>query len=235
MGKLPAFQFYPGDWIQDTATLSLSARGAWIDLLCALWRSPIRGQLTLSIIEYGRLLRTTPLRARAVLDELIHRQICTSVTEGNGDVTVINRRMEREERERKSTRLRVKRFRNAESNGIGNGDVTVPSSSSKDSSSSSKLKAPPGAARLPPQTTDTAWMESLKANSTYQGLDVDLEWGKARMWCETNRRMCSRRFFVNWLNKAERPINGTTRPLAKWEQSLMRVRAADAERQAQDD
>ncbi len=44
MAKLPAFQFYPGDWIQDTRALTLAAKGAWI----------VSGQLTKLFIDCRR-------------------------------------------------------------------------------------------------------------------------------------------------------------------------------------
>lgn len=53
---------------------------------------------------------------------------------------------------------------------------------------------------------DTSWVTELKADQTYQGIDVDRELGKAQVWCQTNHRTCTRRFFVNWLNRADRPI-----------------------------
>ena len=36
--KRPSFQFYPGDWLRDTAlrSCSLPARGAWMDMLCLM-------------------------------------------------------------------------------------------------------------------------------------------------------------------------------------------------------
>lgn len=126
MGKNPAFQFYPGDWVQDTRALSLAAKGAWIDLLCAMWRSQTRGSLTLSMVGYSRIISATVDQTEAVITELTDLGICDSVTLCNKNVTLSNRRMQREENERISTRLRVKKFRKRESNA----DVTVLSSSS---------------------------------------------------------------------------------------------------------
>lgn len=130
MGKAPAFQFYVGDWMQDTRPLSLSAKGAWIDLLCAMWRSQSRGTLTLPIVGYARLIGASVEQTKTVIDELIEMRICDSETDGNGNVTLINRRMIREQKERESTRLRVEKFRNATEKRVSNGNVTVPSSSS---------------------------------------------------------------------------------------------------------
>lgn len=45
--KLPSFQFYPGDWMKDPAlrSVSVAARGLWIDMLCLMHESPRRGYL----------------------------------------------------------------------------------------------------------------------------------------------------------------------------------------------
>lgn len=45
--KLAAFQFYPGDWLKDTALkrCSFAAKGVWIDMLCLMSESDERGVL----------------------------------------------------------------------------------------------------------------------------------------------------------------------------------------------
>lgn len=45
MAKLPSFQFYPGDWLKDPAlrSCSRSARGTFMDVLCLLFESEVRG------------------------------------------------------------------------------------------------------------------------------------------------------------------------------------------------
>lgn len=47
MAKAPAFQFYTGDWMKDPElrSVSLEARGLWVDLLCLMWDSVERGYL----------------------------------------------------------------------------------------------------------------------------------------------------------------------------------------------
>lgn len=62
--------------------------------------------------------------------------------------------------------------------------------------------------KLPITVPDDVWITGLKGNPAYTGIDIDVQFGKAQVWCRENQRVCSRRFFVNWLNKQERPING---------------------------
>ena len=71
-----------------------------------------------------------------------------------------------------------------------------------------KLKPakPPGVS-LGIGTDDADWLKSLSANPTYAGLDIVREFGKMQAWCSANKAVSSRRRFINWINKAERPLN----------------------------
>ena len=55
---------------------------------------------------------------------------------------------------------------------------------------------------------DADWLDSLKRNPAYEGIDVLREHAKAQVWCENKRRTLSRARFINWLNRAERPMAG---------------------------
>lgn len=133
MGKAPAFQFYVGDYIKDTRMLSPAARGIWADCLMFMWHSDERGTVSGTIAQLSRMFSATEAEVHAAVDELKCTKVA-DVTECNGIVTLTNRRMVREERERKSTRCRVKRFRNGDNKRDCNDDVTGPSSSSSSSS-----------------------------------------------------------------------------------------------------
>lgn len=52
------------------------------------------------------------------------------------------------------------------------------------------------------ESDDESWIEGLKAQDCYRPVDVPSELGKAKTWCSTNNRRCTRKFFVNWLNRA---------------------------------
>lgn len=54
--------------------------------------------------------------------------------------------------------------------------------------------------------TDAEFIASLKANPAYTGLNIDAELGKMQAWCVANKKTPSQRRFVNWLNRAERPM-----------------------------
>lgn len=55
--------------------------------------------------------------------------------------------------------------------------------------------------------TDEEWLISLKTNPTYRGIDIDREKGKCEAWCGVNKQTFTRRRFINWLNRTEKPIS----------------------------
>jgi len=61
----------------------------------------------------------------------------------------------------------------------------------------------PKASRMP----DTEWLETLKADPAFAGIDIDLEYAKATRWCEEKRKTLSRMRLINWLNRCDRPLN----------------------------
>lgn len=120
MGKLPYMQFYPADWLQDTLPLSLAAKGAWINILCALWGAQSRGTHTLPLMGWARQIGASVEQTKAVISELVDMSVCdcpshqnvSSVTEHNEKITLVCRRMAREEKARESNASRQKKFRN---------------------------------------------------------------------------------------------------------------------------
>jgi hypothetical protein len=51
--------------------------------------------------------------------------------------------------------------------------------------------------------SDEEWIARLAKNPIYEHIGVRTEFEKARIWAEANNRQCTRRFFVNWLNRAK--------------------------------
>jgi hypothetical protein len=58
--------------------------------------------------------------------------------------------------------------------------------------------------------TDEEWMASIKATDCYKSINVDHEYQKMATWCSTRNKIPSRQRFVNWLNKADRPMDVKT-------------------------
>lgn len=112
MAGKPSLQFYPGDWMKDPA-LSMCGpltRGIWIDFLCAIHEYDHAGQITGTAEQLARVCRCSVVDLRVALGEL--KQTHTAdVTERNGQITVVCRRMAREAKERKNNALRQKKYR----------------------------------------------------------------------------------------------------------------------------
>jgi hypothetical protein len=58
------------------------------------------------------------------------------------------------------------------------------------------------------EATDAEWLKSLSVDLAYQGINIETEYAKMSRWCEVNRKQATRRRFVNWINRVEKPING---------------------------
>lgn len=144
MGKNPAFQFYPADWTRKTRRLPLHVKGAWTDILCAMWWAPERGEVTMNIESWSREIGTTIEETESVIDTLSSHNICTVERLSNGDITLLSRRMRRDENDRKSGRKRSathrEKLREPTPSRANNEKVTAPSSSSASSSASSSEK-----------------------------------------------------------------------------------------------
>lgn len=108
MSKLYYMQFNPKDWIGDTRKISHAARGVWIDIICFAWVEPERGVYVRSFEAFKQEHNLSQENAEAVLKEL---QTVADVTLANGSVTLISRRIVREEKKRELTRNRVSRYR----------------------------------------------------------------------------------------------------------------------------
>jgi hypothetical protein len=125
-------QFYGSDWLKDTRCLTLEEKGAWIDLIVYMWECKPRGQFERTFEEIGLMLGVDQDRAKGIIEKLHSKKILDmrlssfvdSVTNGNSRVTVMSRRIMREENERESTRIRVERFRSNGNKKKSNAPVT---------------------------------------------------------------------------------------------------------------
>lgn len=130
--KFPYIHFYPGDWKKDPALSQCtpSTRGIWIDLLCAMHEQDRSGVITGTLETLARVCRCSTVEfAAALADFRLHN--VADVTERHENVTLINRRMNREYNARNSNRLRKARQRNKEPSRKSHKPLSVsPSSSS---------------------------------------------------------------------------------------------------------
>ena len=133
MGKAPAFQFYVRDWLSDPSLrqIEFSSKGIWMDLLCYLWESETRGELTSDKRGFCRMIGCAENEFEQFLSDAEKTLFCDISVTNNVIVTVRNRRMYRDEKQRKNNRERQQKFRE---NTKGNKKITLPSSSSSSTS-----------------------------------------------------------------------------------------------------
>ena len=103
--KRPSFQFYPGDWLQDAAlrTVSVGARGLWIEMLCYMHQGSTYGYLKVNhnVIltpNLTRMVGATLQEVEGWLSELKD----AGVYAVDGDGAIFSRRMIRDEEVRKA-------------------------------------------------------------------------------------------------------------------------------------
>ncbi|MDE2098704.1 MAG: hypothetical protein KGL39_15730 [Patescibacteria group bacterium] len=118
MPKLPWMPFFATDWLNDplVSMCEPATRGILIDWICNMHLLNRCGQITGTRDQLARPGRCTTAQVGLALQDLIKTK-AADVTERNGVVTVINRRMKREAKAREQGRKRVERHRH-------NGDVT---------------------------------------------------------------------------------------------------------------
>lgn len=123
MAKLPYLPFYTGDWLTDPAVslCTPATRGVWIDLLAAMHQAGRSGELRGTCDQLARIARCSTADLTQALTDLQATE-AAEVSERNGVITVVNRRMRREAQEREASRLRQSKFRASHSS--SNGGVT---------------------------------------------------------------------------------------------------------------
>ena len=111
--KRPAYQFYPGDWLNDTGlrACSLAARGLWIDMNCIMhqghpygyltWSAKDRDEDVLRPIPDGVLARIVGSREEEVVPLLAELEDA-GVFSRTADGVIYSRRMVRDENARES-------------------------------------------------------------------------------------------------------------------------------------
>jgi hypothetical protein len=221
--KLPFLQFYPSDYLVDTRILTLSARGAWVDILCVLHGSSTRGTATFPVRGWSRIMGVSEAEFETAVEEIDAMKVGNVLRCSNGDVTITCRRMLNEAITREQTRLRVQNHRNKERNNERNASSNASVTPNKSEVRSQKLEeeaeseadAPPP--DLPfddlpdqpekpqkqPKQTDAEWLADLATSPAYRGIDIRREHAKALVWAAANKKTMSRRRFVNWINKCE--------------------------------
>lgn len=221
MAKAPTFPMYVRDWLVDTERLSLAAQGAWMRICCNLHLAEPRGELTLKLHGWGRMMGCGPRRAQHILNEL-HVTGTSHVTNGDEGVTVMCRRMVRERKGRAASRLTTARWRKGQRS---DEEVTPPFASASSSASAKKKESPPkppSRGAVPSRQKALAsglafnWETGLIEGITeahrerwreaYPAVDIDQEILEAQEWQTSNpkkRKKNYRRFLTNWFARVQ--------------------------------
>jgi len=103
--KLPAFQFYVGDWRKDPGVQSLGYhdRGIWFEMLCIMHESPERGKL---ILNGAKMPEDALARLLGLDNQILSNTLTTLLTYGVASLceetgAIMSRRMVRDENLRK--------------------------------------------------------------------------------------------------------------------------------------
>lgn len=112
MAKLPATQWYIGDWKKDAALsmCSISTRGFWFEILGAMHELNRCGIISGTVQQLARIARCLPEEAADAINEL-DQTGAANVTQKDGVFTLINRRMHREFKEREGAKIRMEKMR----------------------------------------------------------------------------------------------------------------------------
>lgn len=81
--------------------------------------------------------------------------------------------------------------------------LSVPSPKDKEEE---KSAVPVSKKRSPPLAPDSEWLEELQRQPIYQHVNVKAVFQKCWNWCEVNKASCTRRRFINWLNREPTPM-----------------------------
>jgi hypothetical protein len=221
MPKRPSFQFYPSDWLRDTALRSCStgARGLWIDMICFMHEGNPYGHLkvgdkVIHPVNLARMVGETLEVVEGWLKELHHAGVYDIADDG----AICSRRMIRDENLRQIRALGGKLGGNP---ALINGDKVNlkviqevkqnPTPSSSSSSSSSKEKN--NTLQRPEDVSDSVWTDwlrhrkVLRASVTPTVINrIRKEADKARMPLESVLElMCARGwrgFESEWVTKS---------------------------------
>lgn len=225
MPKLPYMQFFTGDWMKDPKlSMCLPAtRGIWIDALCAMHEDGRSGTLVGTPDQLIRVLRCDESALRTALNDLATTG-AADITERNGVITLVNRRMKRDANDREVNNLRQSRYRERHrGNGENDGSVTAmsqPSGSEYEyvsSDSFKKKRESEGKEKLSDrfdsfwsayprkEAKQNAWKSFQRLNPDDELMSVMIPWiGRA---CESEQ----------WQDKSKIPHPATWLNQRRWE------------------
>jgi uncharacterized protein YdaU (DUF1376 family) len=232
-GMCPDFPVMVNDWLSSTAVtlMTVAEEGAYWRLLCHAWNDPgcLLPDDDASLAALSRLGDAWNQGSGAKI-----RRCFTTDPERPGFIYNVRQRATRIEQQRRIERANTKCaiMRDAKERKRGQSlqepleaplkaslqeplqalssplsplpsPLTLPSF--KDVGQNELIPSAPGGA--PASVSDEQWLEGLKADPAYSGIDIGHEHAKLVRWCKENRKQPTRRRFINWLNRADKPLS----------------------------
>jgi hypothetical protein len=116
--------------------------------------------------------------------------------------TMLSREIQRER-----TRLRVAQHRTKNKNVTDEAlwnvtDVTVTNVTHSEADAEAKEKE----VVQEKENSSSKWIEELKTDPAYKGIDVEREHAKCVRWSKEHKVQPTRRRFINWLNRSDKPL-----------------------------
>ncbi len=204
--KYPYIPLYTGDWRKSTDIQfsSLAARGLWLELLIAMHENDRSGEISGTPEQFARLVGCSADEFMLLINELNCNKVANVIfcnKENNTIVTVINRRMKREYKDRILTRERVKKHRkNKKKNGKCNTDVTgIEPDSTIESEIENEIDNKKSLKYL--EDNIESFIESFK------NIDVEFELDKFKDWMKSKGKRYKdySAAFRNWLRNESIP------------------------------
>jgi len=186
--------------------------GAYILLLCYQWMNGTVPNDDQELCAIGRC------SAAALV--VVKRKFIPAETPGQ----LVNHRLESIRQEQDAYRTRQAEYGKAggrPAKGLPKGSQRVAKGLPKGSQTSLPLPQPPSLTpaqpstlveSASPSTSQEDFFAECRSNPAYAGIDVDREWHKMSAWCLANRQKPTRRRFVNWLNRADKPLTEYRNP-----------------------
>lgn len=224
MGKLPAFQFYPSDWLEDgVAGCSLAAQGLWLRMMIVAHGSPRYGYLCNSL---GSPMPPEAIASKCGCSVEVYRSLLAeldlaTVPSRTRAGTIFSRRMVRDQKRRQQWKDSQRKHRESTTSlPVNTMSRECQTLSSIFPASTSNLK--PNTKADPPPLFFSGHL--LKVTKTQNqrlcevyGLVPVSDYAEADLWLEANpakKRKNHYAFMRNWLSRSK-ASNGHSRVSAE--------------------
>ncbi len=219
----PYYQWYPGDWKAQASMLSLLTKGFWRELLDNMHLADRDYQVSGTVTEIGLSVGCLPDDARRCIDEIRDKEVA-DVTECNGIVTIVCRRLKREYQARKASSERTRKHRdnkksddNATPPSRESNAPRAPKTNNQDLKDTPEDKSSSVSSRKRSYRITFGYDEDYEFHGItekdkklwqecYPAINLDQELRTMRAWLKSNpknRKIDVERFINSWLKRSQ--------------------------------